>query len=156
MLAGMSDQASEFLAAHAPSDVRKAIGWLLDNGYTLASHDGGGTFGAQFVYEGQSLVRVTVDRSQWMLDIAAVAGSKLIQYDLAVAAHSGSTYGDRFPGTGRRSLAEPLPDQLPDGVSWRATLPEILEWVRGSDVSQAVDLAQRQRSALMWGRRPTR
>ena len=151
MLPGMTDQASEFLAAHAPPDVRTTIAWLLDHGYALASHEGSSTFGAQFVYEGESLVRVTVDRSQWLLDIAAAPGSALFQYDLAVAAHSGLSYGDRFPGTGTRSLSKPLPGQLPDGVSWSATLPELLEWVRGSDVSRAIELAKHQRSALMWG-----
>ncbi len=146
----MGDQVSEFMAAHAPGDVRAAIEWLLGNGYTLVSRSGGTPFGATFTFEGLSMVRVSVDRSQWMLDISSGPGSPLIQYDLAVAAHSGAGYSDRFPHVGKRDRPEPLPEQQPVGVSWRATLPEIFEWVRGAEVGQAVELAKRQRSALMW------
>ena len=152
MLQGVPDHVIEFMAAHAPLDVRATIEWLLEHRYTLVSHDGASTFGAQFLYQGDSVVRVTVDRSQWMLDIAAAPGSELYQYDLAVAAHSGSSYGDCFPDTGERSLAEPLAHQLPKGVSWSVTLPELLEWIHGSDVPRAIELANRQRSTLMWGK----
>ena len=49
-----------------------------------------------------------------------------------------------------RSWGAPLPDQLPEGMSWRETLPDILKWVNGDTVGAAVDRALRLRSALMW------
>jgi len=87
----------EFLRTHAPDDVRDAIGWLTTNGYPLTSHEGASTFGAQFVYRGDAEVLITVDRSQWMLDIAPKAGTKAWQYDLLIAAHKGKPYGAVFP-----------------------------------------------------------
>jgi hypothetical protein len=99
---------------------------------------------------------VTVDRSQWMLEIAASADSQFVQYDLAVAAHSGSSYGDCFPNAGTRALSGRLPVQLPEGVSWRATLPGILSWLRGPEVMRAVEQAQRECNSLMFGGRPNR
>ncbi len=155
MLQRMNDQAGLLLAAKAPMDVQETIGWLLVNGYKLAAHDGGDTFGAQLLYDGPSQVRVTVDRSQWMLEIAAESGSELIQYDLAIVADSGVTYGERFPDTGQRSQTAQFPDQLPVGVSWFATLPQLLDWIRQPGALEAAEVARRQRDALMWGQRPS-
>ena len=41
--------------------------------------------------------------------------------------------------------------QLPEGISWRENLPEILEWVNDESVPGAVDRALDQRFYLMWG-----
>jgi len=149
--AGMAERGRELLAAHAPSDVLETVTWLLENGYTLTTQRGDNTFGAEFVYHGHSRVRIIVDRSQWSLDVAAALGSAWIQYDLAVAARSGTAYGQRFPRTGGRSFGDPLPEQLPEGVSWRETLPDMLEWVRTVEVTTVVETARRQRSVLVWG-----
>ena len=156
MLQRMNDQAGLLLAAKAPKDVQETIDWLLTNGYKLAAYDGGDTFGAQLVYDGPSQVRVTVDRSQWMLEIAAKSGSELIQYDLAIVADSGVTYGERFPDTGQRPQTAQLPDQLPVGASWYTTLPQLLDWVRQPGAFEAAEVARRQRDALMWGQKPSR
>src|SRR5699024_10055448 len=63
-------EVNELLRRSAPDDVQATIAWLSANGYTLTSHGGEGTFGAQFVYSGDAQVVITVDRSQWMLDVA--------------------------------------------------------------------------------------
>jgi hypothetical protein len=145
-------EVEEFLRRFAPGDVRDTIAWLSANGYALSSHRGEGTFGAQFVYRSDAEVLVTVDRSQWMLDIAPRPGSKAWQYDLLIAAQTGQPYGEVFPTVGARSVEDPLPAHLPEGVSWRETLPGILQWVEGDEVQVAVDRARHERDRLMWPR----
>jgi hypothetical protein len=142
----------DFLRANAPSDVQDTVAWLSDNGYRLASQAGASTFGAEFVFEGEAMVRIVVDRSQWMLDVAPSPGADLWQYDLLIAAHSGQDYGQRFPDTGSRAVGRTLPEQLPEGVSWRETLPDVVRWVHENDVAERVSNAKRQRATLMWGR----
>jgi hypothetical protein len=142
----------DFLRPNAPSDVHDTVAWLSDNGYRLASQEGASTFGADFVFEGESIVRIVVDRSQWMLDVARSPGADAWQYDLLIAAHSGEDYGQRFPDTGSRAVGRTLPEQLPEGVSWRDTLPDVVRWLRENDVTEQVSKAKRQRATLMWGR----
>jgi hypothetical protein len=145
-------RADEFLQRSAPDDVQDTIAWLTANGYTLSSQRGESTFGAQFVYTSDPEVLVTVDRSQWMLDVARRPGTEAWQYDLLIVAHTGQPYGAIFPAVGARSVADPLPEQLPEGVSWRETLPGILQWVEGSEIQAAVDRARNERDRLMWPR----
>lgn len=143
-------QVDEFLRRHAPSDVVNTIAWLTATGYSLVSHQGESTFGAQFIYAGSAEVRITVDRSQWYLDVAPTPGVEAWQYDLLIAACTGEPYSEVFRPTETRSLGDPLPEQLPEGVSWRETLPEILARVRDDAIPPAVDRARRQRADLMW------
>lgn len=145
-------QVDEFIRVNAPADVQHTVAWLLSSGYVLVSQEGASTFGASFVLEGDSVVQVIVDRSQWSLDVAAASGAQLWQYDLLLAAQSSQEYGRRFPGVGARTLDAPLPKQLPEGVSWRETLPGVLQWIQASDVTESVTEAQQQRSTLMWPR----
>lgn len=133
----------------APDDVRATIEWLSANGYTLRSHRGESTFGAQFIYAGQAEIHITVDRSQWTLDIAPRPGAQAWQYDLLIAAQTGQPYGEVFPETRSRSLKDPLSYQLPAGVSWRETLPGILHWMDDEDVTAAVEHALHERQT-MW------
>jgi hypothetical protein len=109
-------EVGKFLQRFAPDDVRETIAWLASNGYTLSSHRGEGSFGAEFVYVGDAEVHITVDRSQWLLDVAPRPGAKAWQYDLLIAAQAGQPYGEVFPQTGSRSVGDPLPDKLPEGV----------------------------------------
>jgi hypothetical protein len=143
-------QVDEFLHTYAPADVQDTVAWLSANGYALVAQNGDSTFGAQFVYEGDTELRITVDRSQWLLDVAPTPGSKMWQYDLLLAARRGLDYGALFPETGARVPGDPLPEQLPAGMSWRETLPDILPWFGGDTVPALVDRALRQRFALMW------
>jgi hypothetical protein len=145
-------QVDEFFRTNAPADVQHTVAWLLSGGYVLVSQEGASTFGAVFVFDGDSVVRIVVDRSQWSLDVAAASAAKLWQYDLLLAAQSSQGYGRRFPGVGTRTSDAHLPEQLPEAVSWRETLPGILRWIRAGDVTEAVTEAQRQRSTLMWPR----
>jgi hypothetical protein len=144
-------QVDEFLTRYAPDDVRDTIAWLATHGYTLVSRQGEGTFGALLVYGGDAEVRITVDRSQWCLDVAPRPGREAWAYDLLLAAQTeDQECGALFPKTGSRLWGDPLPEQLPEGVSWRETLPDILEWVSGDSVETAVDRARHQRGDLMW------
>lgn len=146
-------QVDEFLRQFAPDDVRETVAWLSDSGFTLTSHSGESTFGAQFVYASDAQILITVDRSQWLLEVAPRAGADAWQYDLLLAAYKALDYAALFPRMGSRSLGDPLPEQLPEGVSWRETLPEILKWVNDESVPGAVDRALDQRFYLMWGRK---
>lgn len=145
-------QVDEFLQRFAPGDVLETIAWLSANRYTLSSHRGEGTFGAQFVYTSDAEVLIIVDRSQWMLNVAPSPGAKAWQYDLLIAAQLGQPYGEVFPTVGSRSVGDPLPEQLPEGVSWRETLPGVLQWVKADEVETGVDHARLERDRLMWPR----
>jgi hypothetical protein len=148
--------ADEFLEQFAPQDVRDTVAWLLANGYILTSQRGTSTFGAQFVYTCDAEVVVTVDRSQWVLDVAPTPGAEPWQYDLLVAAHSGRAYGEALAVGPAASLGEARPAQLPQGVSWRESLPRILRWMKDQDVSVGVGRARQERDKLMWPRKPRR
>ncbi|MEO3748677.1 hypothetical protein [Plantactinospora sp. B5E13] len=77
-----------------------------------------------------------------------------MQYDLLIAASRGLDYPDCFPehaGIPRF----PLPEQLPVGVSWRSTLPAVLDWISGPGVAEAVQRANDQRYVVMWPDSPT-
>ncbi len=145
--------ADEFFRSDAPADVQATGAWLLANGYALSSQSGEGAFGAEFVIRGPAEVRITVDRSQWLLDVAAEPGAEAWQYDLLLAARSGRTYGEVFPARASTQFDGALPYQLPEGVSWRQTLPVVLSWVRDPGVGAAVERASRERFTLMWPRR---
>jgi hypothetical protein len=140
----------EFFRAWAPADVQETLAWLLDNGYGLASQHGSGTFGAGFVFVGDAEVRIAVDRSHWLLGVAPAPGAEAWDYELLLAARSGQDYRERFPAVESEPFTRPLPAQIPEGVSWCATLPEILVWFRRSGAEAAVAEALRQRIAQMW------
>jgi hypothetical protein len=142
--------ADEFIQRFATNDVRSAVHWLLDNGYQLAgSQVGASDWSASFVYVGAAEVHVGVERSQWHMEIAAASGQPPIQYDLLVAAQRGQTYWDCFP-TGVGSDPPGHARQLPSGLSWRNTLPDVLAWIGGHDVAEAVARARDQRYVVMW------
>ena len=110
---------------------------------------GASDWGAAFVYSGDTEVHVGVERSQWYLDIAPALGKPPIQYDLLVAAQRAQTYWDCFPG----GLGVGLPGhtrQLPPGLSWCETLPDVLAWIDGRDVAEAINRARDQRYVVMW------
>lgn len=145
-------QVDQFFRTHAPTDVQHTLAWLSSSGYVLVSQEGTNTFGAVFVFEGDSVVQIIVDRSQWSLDVAVAPAAVLWQYDLLLAAQSSEGYERRFPGVGTRPAGAALPKQLPDGVSWCETLPGILRWIQAGDVTESVAEVLQQRSALMWPR----
>jgi hypothetical protein len=151
------DDVEEFLGFHATDDVRATVRWLVDNGYVFARYDGGSSglsaFGSSFVYIGDAEVAVTVDKSQWYLDISATPGAASLQFDLLVAAFRGLPYWELFPINRSRDRPARLPEQLPPGVVWRDTLPQVLAWLARTDaaeVAAAAKLAQNQRFAGTW------
>jgi hypothetical protein len=98
----------------------------------------------------KSVVRIAVDRSRWYLDIAPMLGREPIQFDLLVSAHRGKDYAECFPHWSR-AVGSELPTQLPPGIIWRETLPDVLDWISGTyDVETAAARANRQRYAQMW------
>jgi hypothetical protein len=148
---GVVDVAGEeFMQRFAPDDVRAAVRWLLDNGYQLArAQIGASDWAALFVYAGDAEVQVGVERSQWYMDIAPAQGEPPIHYDLLVAAQRGQTYWDCFA----RDVGSDPPGharQLPHGLSWRNTLPDVLAWIGEHDVVEAVARASDQRYVVMW------
>lgn len=145
-------QVSQFFRTHAPTDVQHTLAWLSSSGYVLVSQEGTNTFGAVFVFEGDCVVQISVDRSQWSLDVAVTPAAAPWQYDLLLAAQSNQEYAQQFPWVGTRPAGAALPKQLPDGVSWRETLPGILRWIQAGDVTESIAAALQQRSALMWPR----
>jgi hypothetical protein len=48
----------------------------------------------------------------------------------------------------------PLPNKLPENVSWRETLPTILQWLADKDAQPAINTDLHERHQLM--RPPTR
>lgn len=144
----MGDAVDVFLLRYATDDVRAAVAWLVRNEYALIRSEVGlSDWYALFVYSGDVELRVVVERSQWYLDISASPGASPIQYDLLLVAQRGQTYWDCFP---EPAMTERRWDQLPPGISWRETLPDVLAWIRSHDIAGPVALAQDQRYARMW------
>jgi hypothetical protein len=90
-----------------------------------------------------AVLTVTRDRDQWMLDVQS---GHLPRFDLDVI-HAALT-GD---GQWSRQSLNPLPRQLPEGVSWAAELPHALEWLRTTPDAedQLVRLQHRRASQLL-------
>jgi len=136
----------------APADVGSTVRWLKDRRFSMAESDTDrGTFGSRWVFaRDDTEVHVTVDRSQWLLDVVPCRGGRPIQYDLLVSAQRGQDYRDCFPRPADEQSAD-LPSQLPPGVSWLNTLPQVLEWLRSEayDVA-AIERARDQRYVRMW------
>jgi hypothetical protein len=150
---GVSSRIGEDLIdTFAPADVRATVRWLKDHRFVVAGSDTGrGTFGSQWVFAGEDTeVHVIVDRSQWLLDIVPHRGGHPIQYDLLVAAQRGQDYRACFPQPGDEHPAG-LTSQLPPGVSWLHTLPQVLTWLSSEAYdAAAVERARDQRYVQMW------
>jgi hypothetical protein len=150
---GVSNAISEDLIdKFAPADVRDTVRWLKDHRFVMAGSDPDrGTFGSRWVFAREATeVHVTVDRSQWVLDIVPHRGGHPIQYDLLVAAQRGQDYRNCFPQNGDEHQAG-LDSQLPPGVSWHHTLPQVLTWLNSDAYdAAAVERARDQRYVRMW------
>ena len=127
---GVSD-GLEYLLERAPSDVRVAVGWLLDRGAVVTQQRGGATesFGNVLVRFDlpDAGVTVTRDRNQWMLTIQTGA-TQAFDLDLVCAGMTGQDRWSKADGA--------LPEQLPEGVSWASELPKALAWVRATPDAQ--------------------
>jgi len=137
---------------YASADVHGTVRWLKDHRFVVAESDTDrGTFGSRWVFARQDTeVHLTVDRSQWLLDIVRDRGGRPIQYDLLVAAHRGQDYRDCFPQPDDEQPSD-LPSQLPTGVSWLNTLPQVLMWLNSEAYDPAaVERARDERYVRMW------
>jgi hypothetical protein len=165
--AAVDEAVDAFLRRLAPDDVRATAEWLFEQGYELSYSDlERGSFGASLVFVGDAEIHVYADRSQWTMDVAAHPGEEPVHLDLLVAARRGRPYWECFPSTedtahpeGGQSAEGPenaerpddAPDrQLPPGISWRDTLPDLLTWLQATDVSEPVARAQDERFVVMW------
>ncbi len=109
------------------------------------------TFGTSLTYTAAAQVIVTVDRSQWYMDIAPTPGAKTHFFDILLAASSGRPYWECLPPLPLRDWRMPLPKQLPPGVAWRDTLPAVLAWLASeADIAAAVRLAKDQRVVALF------
>jgi hypothetical protein len=140
--------AQEFIQRFATDDVRSTVHWLVTNGYELTQAEvGASDWFASFVFkDGDTEVYVQVERSQWFLQIRLEPARPPIDYDLLAVAQRGQTYWETFPTNPPVALR-----QLPPGLSWRQTLPDVLAWIAtGHDVTRAVARVQDQRYVVMW------
>jgi hypothetical protein len=136
----------EYAESVATADVRATLEWLDGAGYTLSQSSGspGETFGnLALVFSGGCVVQIVRDRGQWMADLKPASGPTFYNLDLLVPAALGIDYPEPSPG-------DRLPDQLPDGVSWREVFPIVLDWLQGPGAAEAVARMGDQRYVLMW------
>jgi hypothetical protein len=138
--------AGAYALSRATDDVAETIRWFEAEGFAVVRELGGPkeSFGNVLLEFERGAVRATIvrDRSQWMIDIAS-AGGKPHGLHVWLAAMRG-TRAETGP---RRSVGEPLPDQLPVGESWRVEVPAVIDWVSCGDRSAEIDAAARD-----WGR----
>ena len=81
--------------------------------------------GVEFSLDGTGL-RMVRDRGQWMMDLRRGDG-RWLDFELLTLASRGIT---AYSGSPARKGS--LPDQLPQGVSWRDQLPHVLAWLGSS------------------------
>jgi hypothetical protein len=118
----------------ATRDVDATVRWLLSEGAVVTWEDtphGMAVAGLEFSVHGAS-VRMVRDRGQWMMDVRHGEGPWL-DLELLRLARRGS---DSYPMAPTK--ASSLPVQLPEGVSWRDELPDLLVWL--GSARDAVDL----------------
>jgi hypothetical protein len=130
----------------ATPDVAALLRWLGGNGFSVVHERGGRgeSFGNVRVdFERRGLVvRITLDRSQWMLDVQPPAGDS---FGLHVALTA--IDDDDPPVPEQRDTRDPLPDQLPEDVSWAVEVPRLIDWLENGDRTKELD-----RSRLAWRR----
>src|SRR5579859_4806617 len=123
-------EAVDYALSCATDDVAATIRWIEASGFELRSWQGGvGSGNVQLVFEragvGLSIVR---DRGQWMMDVTP-PGQKPLGLQVLLTAMRG---GEAEPGP-PRPLRAPLPDQLPEGVSWSTEVPALTDWLESED-----------------------
>ena len=130
----------EFVEQEAPDDVRAVVHWLEREGYLLTRTDGGASgWFAKVVYTRRCEVTIYVERGQWYLDVAAEPGRAPIWYGYAYPASIGGEVEDAFGyDWADEPKGRPLPRQLPPGISWAETLPDVLEWLTDPGIDEAV------------------
>jgi hypothetical protein len=116
--------ALEYIDSRAPEDVRRAISWLQEEGWQPASASGGvgapfGDILIEFIGN-RTGVRIIQDRSQWVMDVRPTGCSEWFDFGILL---------DTMTGREEWTSGHELPSQLPPGVDWANTLPEVLAWL---------------------------
>ncbi len=130
----------------ATPDVAALLRWLEGNGFSVSNERGGpgesfGNVLVDFVRRGL-VVRITRDRSQWMLDVRPPSGDSFGLHVAVTALDGGEP-----PVPERRDTRDPLPNQLPEDVSWAVDVPRLIDWLESGDRTKELD-----RSRLAWRR----
>lgn len=138
--------ARDYALREATPDVRDGIRWLEAAGFELRSAQGGSSesFGnilLEYV-RGDVTVRIARDRSQWIpvVALAGVSGEHGLQ-----VLHTARTGLTADAGPPRDWAAQPMAEQLPEGMSWRTELPALIHWLSEADRSQGV-----RQAAVEW------
>lgn len=139
----------EYARETATEDVRATLAWLDGHGFQLQRAIGGraesfGNLLVQFGGDDDITVEIVRDRSQWSCQIGTLDLS-LHPLNVWITAMD-----DEPPRIPPRSIGDPLPDQLPDGLNWATAVPRIIEWLTAaSDRREAVERASKQWRAAM-------
>jgi hypothetical protein len=141
-------EAFDYALTKATHDVAATLQWLLAQGAATTRELGGeheafGNVLMEFTLT-DSVLTITRDRDQWLLDVQC---GELPPFDfdvIHVALHGDDQWSQKLPN--------PLPAQLPDGVSWLSELPPALEWLRTTpDAESRLKRLQRQRATQLFG-----
>jgi len=137
-----------YALSRATDDVAETIRWFEAEGFAVVRELGGPkeSFGNVLLEFDRGAVKATIvrDRSQWMIDIASVGGKPHGLHVWLTAMR-----GTRAETRPRRSLGQPLADQLPEGESWRVEVPAVIDWISVGDRSADIDTAARDWSRAM-------
>lgn len=120
--------AREYVETNATSDVLATISWLDGRGWKVAREDpepGQHMGNVYLTFMKARQITIASDRSQWIIGLALAPGEREFWLDVLDAARLGRVWE---PGP-VRALGDPLATQLPEGVSWREVLPEVLTWL---------------------------
>jgi hypothetical protein len=136
--------AIDYALSVAPEDVAQTIRWLEGEGFVLCRSLGGpgDSFGDVLLDFEWAGTRVTVvrDRSQWMVDIAPPGDAKERSLVVLLSAMRGDTAVQHSTPTARLSA---LPDQLPEGETWRTAVPAVVAWLMAEDRAPEIAKAER-------------
>ena len=145
----------EYVESVAPDDVLDTLSWLSAHGYEVTRAVGAGEHmgSALLVFSLSREVTVVRDRDQWDTSVALSPGGKSHSVAVLAAARRGIPWD---PGP-RRPVGTPLAQKLPEGMSWRETLPLVLAWLDEPGAASAVDAASdhaKERMKRWWKEAP--
>lgn len=129
----------DFARTNATEDVATAIRWLLENGFGVTGDSGPpySSFGFLVDLEDEIVqVRLLLDRSQWFIELGYRGDDRFGLHVLESAME-----GTQAETPRKRDIGEPLPRQLPDGVSWADIVPPVVRWMRVGDRRSEIDRA---------------
>jgi hypothetical protein len=133
ILVGVED-VREYMLARATADVATTLGWLASEDFTVVQQGGGAleAFGnAQVEFQrNQVRVRITLDRSQWVLDIAP-PGSEFMHLDYLLATKGKDDATRRDPAVAVETSTAQSPP-------WSQALPELIEWIDVDDRTELI------------------